>query len=251
VLILIHGGRFDHRCWNLVLPHLRSAALAVDLPGRGRKLTTDLNKVTASECARSVANDLVGADLHDVVLVGHSLAGITLPKVMRLVPQRIRRVVFVSCAVPAQGQSVLDAMEPATRELSRKLHRNLSQNGTLDPDRLDREIALARLCNDMNEEQIAFTLGCMVRESARLSEEPADVSPLHESKVPMTWVRLLKDRILFPQMQDEMIARLRPVEVIDQDAGHMAMISQPAELAKILNGIDARSELKDHDSTML
>ena len=34
-LVLVHGGGFDSRCWDPLLPHLAGPAIAVDLPGRG------------------------------------------------------------------------------------------------------------------------------------------------------------------------------------------------------------------------
>jgi hypothetical protein len=31
VIVLVHGGGFDARCWDLLLPHLAHDAVAVDL----------------------------------------------------------------------------------------------------------------------------------------------------------------------------------------------------------------------------
>jgi pimeloyl-ACP methyl ester carboxylesterase len=36
-MVLIHGGGFDSRCWDLLLPCLKGPVVAVDLPGRGRR----------------------------------------------------------------------------------------------------------------------------------------------------------------------------------------------------------------------
>jgi hypothetical protein len=53
--------------------------------------------------------------------------------------------------------------------------------------------------------------------------------------VPRTYVRLLQDRSLTLETQDRMIANLEPCDVVDLDAGHMAMITQPEALAALLN----------------
>jgi hypothetical protein len=49
-------------------------------------------------------------------------------------------------------------------------------------------------------------------------------------------VRLLRDASITPDAQYKMIANLGTVNVVDLDAGHMAMISDPQGLATILNG---------------
>jgi pimeloyl-ACP methyl ester carboxylesterase len=46
---------------------------------------------------------IVERDLTDIVLVGHSFGGVTVPRVMALVPERIRRVVLLSAVVPEDG----------------------------------------------------------------------------------------------------------------------------------------------------
>jgi len=105
--VLVHGGGFDRRCWSPLIPLLDREVYAVDLPGRGAT-AGDLASVTIADFADSVADEIVDRDLHDVVLVGHSLAGITLPGVAERVEHRLRSLVFLSCSIPAPGTSVLD-----------------------------------------------------------------------------------------------------------------------------------------------
>jgi len=66
--------------------------------------------------------------------------------------------------------------------------------------------------------------------------QPVDLSPLR-SPVPRTWVRPLRDAIVDPEKQLEFAGNVGNCDVIDMDAGHMCMISQPAELASMLNQI--------------
>jgi hypothetical protein len=78
----------------------------------------------------------------------------------------------------------------------------------------------------------------MVPESMGPVFEPVDLSGL-EADVPRTYVRLLRDGSLSVATQGQMIANLGDVDVVDLDAGHMAMISHPRELAALLAGIAA------------
>jgi len=85
-LVLVHGGAHAAGCWERTVaeqarqaPELR--VLAVDLPGRGSK-PADLTAVRIADYIDSVVADIEGAGLGDVVVVGHSLAGVTVPGVV-------------------------------------------------------------------------------------------------------------------------------------------------------------------------
>ena len=78
--VLAHGATFAASCWDLLVPHLDDDVIAIDLPGRGSR-PADLSRVAIAEFVAAVLAEIEAWDLRDVVLVGHSLAGITLPGV--------------------------------------------------------------------------------------------------------------------------------------------------------------------------
>ena len=221
MIVLVHGGGFDARCWDLLLPHLAHDAVAVDLPGRG-SAPSSLQDVGIADSVARVVDELVSRDLRDVVLVGHSLAGITLPGVAAAVPDRLRRLVFVSCTVPPDGTSVLSTLDidvPATGG---------------EPQALDPATADLLFGDDMDESQRAWMHERLVAEAPAVITEPVDLAGLRHP-IPRTWVRLLRDGIVPPEKQDRFIAVVGGCDVVDLDAGHMAMISQPVELAAVLD----------------
>jgi pimeloyl-ACP methyl ester carboxylesterase len=237
-IVLIHGGGFAGSCWEPMLPFLRAPALALDLPGRGDR-PADLATVTLADFVDAVVDELVSRDLRDVVLVGHSLAGVTLPGVAAAVPERLRRLVFVSASVPPDGSTVADvlgSLSPATGELAARLGDGVvATDGGLNP-----ELATVMFCNDMSAAQTARTLELMGSEAFGVIIEPFRLGDLGD--LPITYVRLLQDQSLSLATQDTMIANLggpARVDVVDLDAAHMAMISRPAELAAVLDGLDA------------
>ncbi|EUA33646.1 alpha/beta hydrolase family protein [Mycobacterium xenopi 3993] len=78
-LVLVHGGEHAADCWDFVVaelaerePHLK--VLAVDLPGR-RDKPGDLRALDIGVAVESVVDDIHAADLSEVVIVGHSIAG--------------------------------------------------------------------------------------------------------------------------------------------------------------------------------
>ena len=115
VLVLVHGASHAGDCWDSTVAALgvrrpEAPVLAIDLPGR-RDEPGDLATLTIDECVRSVVAQIDRAGLEDVVLVGHSMAGITIPGVATdLGAPRVRNFVFLSCCVPPEGGSVLDTL---------------------------------------------------------------------------------------------------------------------------------------------
>jgi pimeloyl-ACP methyl ester carboxylesterase len=227
-MVLVHGGGFDRRCWDRMLPFLGDDVLAVDLPGRGGN-PADLSTIHVADFVDSVVDDIVSHDLGDVVLVGHSLAGVTIPQVAGRVADRVRALVFVSCAVPADGQSVYDTLDPAIQALS---DQPSPEPGALGPD-----LARAVFFNDVDDpEVLTWGLSILVPEAPAAIRDPMVLSTVPPD-TPRTWVRLLDDQIVETEKQDRFIDNLGGADVVDLDAGHMAMISRPEGLAAVLRSV--------------
>jgi pimeloyl-ACP methyl ester carboxylesterase len=219
-------------------PHLRAPVLAVDLPGRGAH-PAELSGLTTAAFADSVVADLDGFDdAERVVLVGHSMAGVTIPLVAARRPERVSALVFVSCFVPREGSSIADDMPAGIRVVTRLL----SLRQTREPAKPNARIARYMFCNDMDAEQTAFTLSRHVPEASSIFSERVsrkDLPPAEE--IPRTYVKLLRDRALRPGLQNKFMANIGHCQVRTINSGHDAMISHPVELAAILNAIQQPS----------
>jgi pimeloyl-ACP methyl ester carboxylesterase len=227
-MVLVHGGGMAGSSWQRLVPLLKGEVIVVDLPGRGQRSDVALADVTIDACADAVAEDMVNTDVHDAVLVGHSLAGVTLPRVVARVRDRLRRVVFISAVIPPQGTSVLDNIDPAVRAAVEE-----SLEGGVY--RQEPPAIAPYLCNDLDDEATTFTLSCIVDDAAGLLLEPVDLTGL--GNVPRTYVRLTADQTYPPELQAKAIGVIEPVDVVELDAGHMAMVGKPQALADILNAL--------------
>jgi len=247
-IVLVHGGAHGAWCWEPLQPHLRGAALAVNLPPtmiRGAPHvapppeTATLGLADFADAVLDAADD---AGYERFVLVGHSLGGLTIAEVARRAPQRVVHLVFVSCIVPPDGQSSLDALPPDVRELAAEAVRATVRGGTAVGN-MDEATLRRMFCNDMTEGQAAFVLAhCGAEVPSVLAERVTRRGiPL---TLPKTYVRLSRDQSLAPDTQDEQIAALRAspggaVDVVELDTGHDVMISAPAALARVLADLAA------------
>ena len=229
-IVLVHGGGLDRRCWDRLIPLLAPPAIAIDLPGRGLH-PADLHSVTFETCAESVRDDVDAAGYDEFVLAGHSLAGCAMPTMIELLGRRVRHAVFIGCTVPEHGASAFDTLDPEIQELAR------AAGSDDEPRGMDDELAKVVLGDDLDDEQMAFCLERLVPEAPRLSNDPVDLAPLH-GKVPATWIRTMQDIIVSPEKQMRFAKNVSAdCTVVDLDAGHMCMVSQPAATADIINSI--------------
>ncbi len=228
--VLVHGGAHGAWCWSPLLPFLEAPALALDLPGRGKR-PADLAAVTGESSAAAAASDIERAGLTDVILVGHSMAGITLPRIADRIPERLERLVFVSCTVPLQGQTVLETLDPDLQSMASEM-----EIGETLSNGFGEQQAREMFCNDMDEQQTKFVLDNLCPEAPQILSEATDLAGLRHP-IPRSYVRLLRDQSLSPELQDRCIAALGTVDVLEIDSGHNVMVSNPQALAQLLNGL--------------
>jgi pimeloyl-ACP methyl ester carboxylesterase len=232
-LVLVHGGEHAADCWDLVLDELHRQApelrtLAVDLPGRGRT-PGDLATATIVEWVDSVVADIEEAGLGDVVIVGHSMAGVTVPGVVaKLGSPRVREMILAAAFVPPHGLSIVDTLGGPLAAFAR----HAAKGGR--PVKIPRVVTQYAFCNGMTREQRSLTMSLLCAESPRVPGEPVDRSGLPHD-VPRTWILTTRDRALSVKSQHASIAALGGVQdVISVDACHELMFSHPERLAQIL-----------------
>jgi pimeloyl-ACP methyl ester carboxylesterase len=232
-LVLIHGGAHAADCWDLIVAELAGQApelrvLAVDLPGRAGK-PADLVTVTITDWVNSAVADIDDAGLGDVVVVGHSMAGLTVPGIVaKLGAARVREMILLAAFVPPQGSSVVDTLRGPLAPLARTATR-ISKSFPMPA-------AAARFafCNGMTRGQRRLVLSRLCLESPNVIVEPVDRGDLPDG-VPRTWIMTLRDRALSDQQQLTAIESLGGVDtMICMNGCHDVMFSEPRLLANIL-----------------
>ena len=118
--VLVHGAFFGAWCWRRVVPRLRSRAhdvYAVTLTGLGERSHLLTPEVGLHTHVDDVVNLLEFQDLREVVLVGHSYAGMVVGCASHRVPERIAHLVYLDAFVPEHGKSFFDLQAERFREM--------------------------------------------------------------------------------------------------------------------------------------
>jgi pimeloyl-ACP methyl ester carboxylesterase len=115
VIVLVHGAWQGAWCWEPVAALLRAAGHHVVTPtltGSGDRSEALSPAVTLTDHVNDVIAELDTRDLRDVILVGHSYAGMVITGVAERAADRLSVLTFVDAFYPSHGESALDQMDP-------------------------------------------------------------------------------------------------------------------------------------------
>ncbi|GMV80232.1 MAG: esterase [Planctomycetota bacterium] len=113
--VLVPGAWHGGWCWQRLIPLLRAAghaAYGFTLTGLGERSHLAAPEVGLETHVRDVLGLLEWEDLREVVLVGHSYAGIVACAAASRAPQRMARVVILDGFVAEDGRSLADQKGP-------------------------------------------------------------------------------------------------------------------------------------------
>lgn len=106
--VLVHGSWHGGWCWKKLLPLLEAGGSRVYTPtltGLGERRHLATKATGLSQHIEDITNLLEYEDLHDVILVGHSYAGLVITGVAEH-SDRVGKLVFFDAIVPEDGESL-------------------------------------------------------------------------------------------------------------------------------------------------
>ncbi len=234
IFVLIHGSNGGGWVWTKLAPLLRAAGHTVYAPtlsGMSDRSHLLDCEVTLTTHIADIANLLFYEDLSDVILVGSSYAGMVITGVAALAPERIKHVVYLDAYTPADGQCEFDLLPPdvrASRQAEGALHGGLLQApdptifGVTDP-------ALAAWVKARSTLQPITTYA-----------EPVPAGNAKSAALPRSFIHCIGNPSMTPRLFDQFADKARAAgwPVYALAAGHLAMLTAPCELAKLLLQLD-------------
>ncbi|WDV56356.1 alpha/beta fold hydrolase [Streptomyces coeruleorubidus] len=225
--VLVAGTWLGAWAWDEVAAELRGAGHDVHpltLSGLAEKQGVPAGQQTH---VRDVVDEVERRGLSDVVLVGHSYAGIPVGQAAQRIGERLRRVVFVDANVPVDGESFLSGWP------SDPVRQAIAEHDGFWPPLGAPDYA----GQGLTDEQIARIVGGSPHPGATLTEPAVLAGPLGE--LPATYVKCLLDGDE-PMPAVAELLKSDSWELVELDTGHWPMFSQPHALARLLDAAGSR-----------
>jgi pimeloyl-ACP methyl ester carboxylesterase len=227
--VLVAGARLGASAWDEVAAELRTAGhqpLPLTLSGLAEKQGVPAGQQTH---VRDIVDEVERLDLREVVLVGHSYAGVPVGQAAERIGDRLARVVFVDSSVPVDGESFLSGWP------SDHVRKEIEKNDGFWP----RVSADYYAGQGLTDEQIARIVDQSSPHPGATLTEPAVLArPLGE--LPATYIKCLLDDEEPTPVVAELLKSER-WELVEMDTGHWPMFSRPRELARILAEVGSPS----------
>ena len=227
--VLVHGAWHGGWCWKKLTPLLRAAGHEVVVPtltGLGERAHLARPEVGLATHVEDVVQVLTYEDLHGVVLVGHSYAGMVIAAVADRVPERVAQLVYLDAFVPDNGQALLDLLPPPLREASLEQARTAGEGWQVPappPERFGVTDAA----------DLAWVRPRLLPQPLQTFTEPLRLGRPDLSPAPRTYIACTVGSATFQPFAER--ARTDPAwRYRELATGHDAMVMTPRELAQLL-----------------
>ena len=217
---LVHGASHGPWCWERLQPELESRghqAIAVDLPSEDPSLGSTDYAAVVTRALRGVGGD--------VVVVGHSLAGLAIPLVALARP--VRRLVFLCALLPQPGTSLRDQEGVFVDGFGAALVR----------DELDRSSWPAGAAEQglYPECPPPFVRWAAARLRRQAHLPSLETTPLETwPEVERVYVLGKRDHVVDPAWSRRAARERLGIDPAELDAGHSPFLTCPDELADLL-----------------
>jgi len=120
-IVLVHGGTSGGWAWKPIASKLREEGHEVYTPtltGLGERVHLLTPEIGLETQITDIVNVLLFEDLHDVILVGHSAAGMIITGVADQVLERISKLIYMDAFLPENGENTMDLLVPEWRKVT-------------------------------------------------------------------------------------------------------------------------------------
>jgi pimeloyl-ACP methyl ester carboxylesterase len=221
---LVHGAYHGAWCWERLADELEGMghrALTVDLP-------CDDPSAGAAEYADAALAAFASAD-ENLIVVGHSLGGLTIPLIAAARP--LRQLVFLEAIIPRPGRAH-DEVNREEPDMILPPPDGAMYSGPGEVTRFRPEAAVRWFFTDCPPELAAWAAARLRGQGLKINTE---VTPLRSwPTAPCAYVLGTRDMVVNPAWARRAARNILGVEPVEIDAGHSPFLSMPSLLAKAL-----------------
>jgi pimeloyl-ACP methyl ester carboxylesterase len=233
--VLIHGAWHGAWCWTGVMAELERMGhrvYALDLPGRWSSPMPHA-KINRHVWVETVVKSIEQHDLRNVVLVGHSMGGVTITGVSLKIPRRLKRVIYVTALVPPEEGSLADEfprlLTPAFANAMRQIDGGVSTT-------MDSDYFRSNFIQDASRDLQDFVYAALVPEAMPPMNDPVPMREFHALGLPTSYV-ICEDDLVWgdPKVwHPGFSSRLLNPTTRSLTGGHELMFTKPVTTAHAL-----------------
>ena len=226
-IALVHGACHGAWCWDRLTPELVARGhevITMDLPG-------DDGSATFDDYADVVCEAVSNTD-DELILVGHSMGGQTIPLVAARRP--VRRLVYLCALIPIPGQPLSRQLADDTAMLNPDYSKGLSETD-IEGRRtwVDMDVARAHLFGDCDDELTSRALARLCPQALHPYRVPCSLKDFPD--VPSTYVLCTEDRMVNAAWSRRVAPERVNAAVLELPGSHSPFLSRPAQLADLLD----------------
>lgn len=228
--VLVHGAWHGGWCWVRVARLLRDAAHEVHTPtltGLGERAHLASANVDLETHVQDVVGLLEAEELRNVILVGHSYAGLVISGVAARVANRLSHLVYLDAFVPESGRSLLDYLGPRA-EVVRESARTAGDGWRIPPFPPERFGVTSQRDRDWLQRRL-------VPQPLQSFEQP--LSAAGGEKLKRAYIYCSSPATGTFDQFAERLREDRKWLYHEIKTGHDAMVTAPGEVAKFLLGL--------------
>jgi len=239
--VLVHGASHGSWCWDKVVPLLAAQgheSIAVDLPGNTYgEFDIPPAQVTLKSYTDHVCDVLDDLD-EPVVLVGHSLGGLTITQTAELRPAKIKCLVYLTALLFPDGQAMRPVESRDPEAVKAGLERDSwTVSNDLSTITFNADSVRARFYNDCSDDDYAWAQTMLVPQPSGPLMDPMKTTSENYGRVPKVYIECELDGALPLPYQREMQANVPCGRTITMNTGHSPFLSAPQELARHLMSV--------------
>ncbi len=227
---LVHGGWHGAWCWERLTPELEALGhrvTAMDLPIDDSSASFDDYAAVACDALSDCSDD-------DLIVVGHSLGGMTVPLVAQQRPTR--RLVYLCALIPVPGKPMAEQMAEEPEMLNPEYTKGLGEKDSEGRRSwIDKERARFHLFGDCDEGTAAVAIPRLRPQALYPYRLPCSLSSY--PAVASTYIVCAEDRMVNPDWSRRIAHERLGADLIEMPGSHSPFLSRPRDLAELLHGL--------------
>ena len=223
-MVLIHGAGLNNSIWNDVVKDYNIPCLMIEFPNKNTP-PNKVNNLQFDDYVSATVKQIKNWKHEQFIVVAHSIGAIIGLAIADQFKNQIKGFVAIGSVIPKSGDSFTSTL-PFPQKLIVPILLNFF--GTKPPSKT----LEAELCNDLTPEQTHKIVNEFTPESKNLYTTKVNFKI---PQIPRLYIKIEQDNSIPANLQDKMASNLKADKIVSINSGHLPMLSQPQQLAKILN----------------